>query len=434
VVLLRRADGERLTRVLLIATTTGYQIRSFGDAAAKLGIRLLFASDRCDQIDDPWWDQAIPVRFHDEERSLKAVVDTCSEPPDGIVAVGDRPVVLAAHLAQHYGLPWHSPKAAAVSRHKLLTREALKAAGLPTPVFESVPANTDPRTLAGRVSYPAVVKPQALSGSRGVIRANDEKEFVACFERLRALLRAPDIRSEQDQAHDRVLVEAFIPGREYAVEAVMTGGRVQILTIVDKPDPLDGPFFEETIYLMPSAASSGDQRRIEAAVGDAARAIGLSHGPIHAECRIDGAAVYVLEVAARPIGGLCSRALRFADPAAVGSDVVSLEELLLQHAVGRDVTGFVRESRASGVMMIPIPRRGVFRRVEGVAEAGEVPAVDEVRITAKADASLIPLPEGKSYLGFIFARGATAGVVEAALREAHRRLHFVIDRELAVVT
>jgi hypothetical protein len=434
VVLLRGADGERLKRVLLLATTTGYQIRSFGDAAAKLGIRLVFASDRCDQIDDPWWDQAIPVRFHDDARSVKAVVDTCTEAPDGIVAVGDRPVVLAAHLARHYGLPGHSPEAAAVSRNKLRTREALRAAGLPTPTFESVSIDSDARSLARRVPYPVVIKPQALSGSRGVMRANDETELVTCVDRLRALLRSPDIRREQDHAHDSILVETFIPGREYAVEGVLTDGRLQCLAIFDKPDPLDGPFFEETIYLTPSAASAADQHRIKAAVGAAARAIGLSDGPIHAECRLDGAIVYVLEVAARPIGGLCSRALRFVDPARSGNELVSLEELLLQHATGRDVTGFAREPEASGVMMIPIPRRGVFRRVEGVAEASAVAAVEEVRITAKPDAVLVPLPEGKSYLGFIFARGAAAGVVDQALREAHRRLHVVIDRELAVVT
>jgi hypothetical protein len=214
----------------------------------------------------------------------------------------------------------------------------------------------------------------------------------------------------------------------------MTHGTLQVLAIFDKPDPLDGPFFEETIYVTPSSAPVEDQRRIEAAVGEAGRAIGLSHGPIHAECRLDGPTTYVLEVAARPIGGLCSRALRFRDPAHPLGEPMSLEELLLRHAVGQDVAACVRESDASGVMMIPIPRRGVFRRVEGMAEATRVSGIEDVRITAKPDALLIPLPEGKSYLGFIFARGATADAVESALREAHDRLHFVIDREVAVVT
>jgi hypothetical protein len=341
--------------------------------------------------------------------------------------------VLAARLAQHYGLPAHAPQGAAISRNKLLTREALKEAGLRTPAFESVAIDADARAVATRAPYPAVIKPQALSGSRGVMRVNDEGEFVAAFERLRVLLRSPDVRREQDHAHDRALIESFIPGREYAVEAVMTRGNVQVLAIFDKPDPLDGPFFEETIYLTPSAAGIDDQRRIESAVSAAARAIGLSHGPIHAECRLDGPVAYVLEVAARPIGGLCSRALRFRDPAHPERGPMSLEELLLQHAVGDDVASCTREPVASGVMMIPIPRRGVFRRVEGVADASGVPGIEEVRITSKPDAALIPLPEGKSYLGFIFARGRTADAVETALREAHRRLNFTIDREVAVV-
>ena len=365
---------------------------------------------------------------------MNAVIDAGGPPPDGIVAVGDRPVVLGARLAERYGLPWHSPEAAAVSRHKMLTRQALQRAGLPTPVFESVAIDADPRTLARRLSFPLVVKPQALSGSRGVMRVNDEAEFVVAFGRLAALLHSPDVRKEQDPAHERALIESFIPGREYAVEGVMTNGALRVLAIFDKPDPLDGPFFEETIYLTPSSAPADDQRRIESAVERAARAIGLSHGPIHAECRLDRNTAYVLEVAARPIGGLCSRVLRFCDPAHPDGDPVSLEELLLRHALGRDVAHLSRECAASGVMMIPIPRRGVFRRVEGVPDAAGVPGVEDVRITAKPDASLIPLPEGKSYLGFIFARGATAGVVETALREAHGRLQFVIDREVAVVT
>ena len=365
---------------------------------------------------------------------MNAVIDASGAPPDGIVAVGDRPVVLGARLARHYGLPWHSPEAAAVSRHKMLTRQALQRAGLPTPFFESVAIDADPRALARRTSFPAVVKPQALSGSRGVMRVNDEGEFVAAFERLAALLQSPDVRKEQDPAHERALIESFIPGREYAVEGVMTSGALQVLAIFDKPDPLDGPFFEETIYLTPSSAPADDQRRIEAAVARAARAIGLSHGPIHAECRLDAATAYVLEVAARPIGGLCSRALRFCNRAHPDGELVSLEELLLRHAVGRDVAQLTRESAASGVMMIPIPKRGVFRRAEGVPQAACISGIEDVRITAKPDTSLIPLPEGKSYLGFIFARGATAGAVETALRDAHGRLRFVIDREVAVVT
>ena len=426
-----------MRRVLLVATTTGYQIRSFGEAAGKLGVRLVFASDRCDRLEDPWWDQAIPVRFHAEASSVAAVVAACgAAPPHGIVAVGDRPAVLAAQLARAFGLAGHPPEAAAACRNKLATRQVLRAAGLPTPWFVSMPIEGDAEDLAVRVEYPAVIKPLALSGSRGVMRVDTAAELIAAFDRLRRLLRVRDVRIERDEAHGQALVEGFIPGAEYAFEGLLDHGTLRLLAICDKPDPLDGPFFEETIYRMPSVAPPEVQQLIAEAVAAATAALGLQHGPVHAECRVSGETVYVLEVAARPIGGLCSRALRFRSKGletSSGTDAaVSLEEVLLRHALGEDVSPFIRERVASGVMMIPIPRRGVYRRVDGVDEARCVAGIEDVRITAKPDATLVPLPEGKSYLGFIFARGERPCTVDRALRDAHARLRFVIDREVAV--
>jgi hypothetical protein len=234
------------------------------------------------------------------------------------------------------------------------------------------------------------------------------------------------------------LIEEFIPGQEFAVEGLLDAGRLRTLAIFDKPDPLDGPVFEETIYVTPSRAPAAVQAAIVDHVARAAAALGLRHGPVHAECRVTPAAmrgredarVYVLEIAARPIGGLCSKALRFTGP---DGDQASLEELLLRHALGDDVAAFARETAASGVMMIPIPGRGVLRGVQGVDAAAAVPGVEEVRITAKRDALLVPLPEGRSYLGFVFARAPTPGAVEQALRDAHAELDFAIDREIQVV-
>jgi len=292
------------------------------------------------------------------------------------------------------------------------------------------------------LSYPCVIKPVALSGSRGVMRADDPAELAAAFERLRALVRSPEIRAERDEAHETALVEGFIPGREYAVEGLLHHGRLHVLAILDKPDPLDGPFFEETIYLTPSSASAVVQAAIVDGVTRAATAIGLQHGPLHAECRVSPSSrsgqpeVFVLEVAGRPIGGLCARALRFAP---VGTQIpnpesqIPLEGLLLRQALGEDPAPYQREAIASGVMMIPIPRRGVFRGVEGVDAARRLPHVDDVRITAKTDQLLVPLPEGASYLGFIFARAAIRADVEQALRAAHAALTFIIDPELPVL-
>ena len=438
-------------RVLLVATTTGYQTRAFGEAAERLGVELVFATDRCKAIDDPWQDQAIPIRFHDEDAAVRSIEEAAaSRPISGVLAVGDRPTVIAARVARALGLPGHSPEAAAIARNKERTRERLRDAGLPTPWFVAGAINQasglglqasggGPQASGlgpqasdlgpqisdlGPQAYPCVIKPVALSGSRGVMRANDPGEFAARLKRLRALLRTPEIRAERNEAHERMLIEGFIPGREYALEGLMHYGRLHVLTIFDKPDPLDGPFFEETIYLTPSAAEV--QLAIVEAVARAAEAIGLTHGPIHAECRVNDAGVFVLEVAARPIGGLCARAVRL-QPSR------PLEEALLRHALGESPEGWRREEAASGVMMIPIPRRGTLRRVEGADQARKVSHVEDVRITAKPDQLLVPLPEGASYLGFIFARADQPSDVERALREAHARLHFTIDAEFPVI-
>jgi phosphoribosylaminoimidazole carboxylase (NCAIR synthetase) len=437
-----------MKRVLLLATTTGYQTRSFNRAAAALDIDLVFGLDRCRGLADPWGDRSLVVRYDDAPRSLEAILSAARERPiDGVIALGDQPTVLAAQTAAALGLPFHSPAAARASRNKLETREHFAAAGLPVPSFFCVDAGADPRDVARRVSYPCVVKPLALSGSRGVMRADDGDGFVRAFVRLRHILDAPDVRRMKDPSHSRILVEGFLAGTEHAVEGLMHRGELQVLAMFDKTDPLDGPFFEETIYVTPSCTSAVEQQRVTAAIAAAAGALGLSHGPVHAECRANGDGVYVLEAAARPIGGLCARALRFVqaceganlvrgapEPPGMDQDaaVMSFEELLLRHAIGEDVRGHTRETRASGVMMIPIPRAGVFRGVDGVDEARAVDGIRDVLITAKPDQHLVPLPEGASYLGFIFASAATSRGVVGSLHRAHDALQFRVDRELHV--
>ncbi len=329
-----------MPRVLLLATTTGYQTRAFGDAATRLGTELVFATDRCHLIEDPWQDHAIPIRFYDEDASVAAILESAAvRPLDGLIAVGDRPTVIAARVAERLGLPWHPPAAAAAARHKLLTRERLRDAGLPVPWFIPAAIDQEPSAISHQpLTYPCVLKPVALSGSRGVMRADNPEGLAAALARLQALMRQPDVLAERIEGHTTAVIEGFIPGREYALEGLLTGGRLHTLTIFDKPDPLDGPFFEETIYLTPSSANDDEQRAIVDGVGRAAAALGLRHGPIHAECRVNAEGVFVLEVAARPIGGLCARALRFQSQSAIRNpqSAVSLEELLLRHALGED--------------------------------------------------------------------------------------------------
>jgi hypothetical protein len=282
--------------------------------------------------------------------------------------------------------------------------------------------------------FPCVVKPLGLSGSRGVMRADSVEEFEAAIVRVRELLMRPEIRALREPEHDEVIVEGFIAGREYALEGLLEHGALRVLAIFDKPDPLDGPFFEETIYVTPTALSDYEAREVAGTIAHAAAAMGLRHGPIHAECRVNEAGVFVLEIAGRPIGGLCARALRFASAttASRGDDVLSLEELLMRHASGESLDGYGREAGASGVMMIPIPRRGYFKGVTGDDEARRISGVDDVVMAAKVDQLLEPLPEGASYLGFIFARGDQPADVVTALRAAHAALAFRIDAAPAI--
>src|SRR4051794_26687825 len=337
-----------MRRVLVLSHTTGYQLRAFNDAAETLGFQLVFATDRCQHLDDPWQDRAIPVRFFDVPASVAAIVRQAGEfPMEGLIAVGDQPVVLAAHAASALNLPWHSVGGAIASTDKRRSRAALMAAGLPSPRHAVVSARDANVESDAGATYPCVLKPIGLSGSRGVIRANSPREFLAARERIGALLARPQIRAARTGLEDQILVEEYIDGREFAVEGLMTNGALRVFAIFDKPDPLQGPFFEETIYVTPSRLDLAAQRLIVDHVQRGAVALGLHHGPVHAECRVTpGGQVYLLEIAGRPIGGLCSRVLSFrattvgaaiagnrAEPTRYQSPFDTLESVLLRHAV-----------------------------------------------------------------------------------------------------
>jgi len=290
---------------MLLFTTTGYEAREFVQAAQQLGVDTVLGSDRCHVLDDPWQDGALPLRFEKPHEAAQHILDYArSQPLDAILPVGDTPVLTAALANQALGL-WHNdPDAAAASRNKFLMRQLLRAAGLLVPWFACFPMRADPRVLQHEVPYPCVLKPLALSASRGVMRANTPEEFVKAFWRLRALLETPEIRLKQDAVHDAILVESFIPGFEVALEGLLTAGRLQVLALFDKPDPLDGPFFEETLYITPSRLQPETQDALIRCTEQAARALGLVHGPLHAELRLNQEGPWILEVAARAIGGL----------------------------------------------------------------------------------------------------------------------------------
>jgi biotin carboxylase len=327
--------------------------------------------------------------------------------------------VVAAVLSAALRLPHNPVTAVAAARNKHRMRELLHAQGLPVPRFALFSVDDDPAAIAEKIAFPCVVKPISLSASCGVIRANDRDEFVAAFHRLAALLEKLGQETLGEGA-GKILVEDFVPGREVALEGLLTNGVLRVLAMFDKPDALDGPFFEETIYVAPSRLPAAVQRDITSCAARAARALGLGEGPVHGELRVSDRGVWVIEIAARSIGGRCSQALRFAAG-------LSLEEVILRHALRMDIPALDREGRAAGVMMLPIPRAGMLEEVHGREEALAVPGIEGLEITAQPGDELVPLPEGTRYLGFLIARGETPEAVETALRNAHRRLEFVIN-------
>jgi biotin carboxylase len=400
-------------RILLIVTNHTYRAQPFLDAAAKLDIEVIQAIDLPGQLAQ-YWGVTLGLDFTELDQATRKIVAFAQDHPlDAIVSVDDSGSLLAARASQALGLTHNSYEAAEAAGDKFLMRQLLSRAGVPTPHFQRFSTADDIIQVAAQIRYPVVVKPLRLSGSRGVMRVDDPAGLQAAVTRLRNML------ARGGSGPHPFLVESFIPGVEVALEGILDGGRLTILALFDKPDPLDGPFFEETIYVTPSRLPDEVQQAIANRTAHAAAALGLHMGPIHAELRINDEGAWIVEVAGRSIGGLCSKTLQF------GTDA-SLEELILRKACGMEIVSSRRKGEAGGVMMIPIPEAGILKGFQGCEQAAEVPLIEGVEITARLNYPLVPLPEGESYLGFIFARGGDPAAVEAALREAHSKLRFEI--------
>lgn len=419
--------------VVLFASKLGYQTRSFEVVARKLGVQLSYVTDRCHELSDPWGDHAIAARFaNPEEAAATAMAALRGKSVDAILALGDTPAVAASYAARGLGLRGNHPAAVEACRSKLRSREVLRDAGLLTPWFRNVPLLPEPEPALLGITYPCVLKPLALSASQGVMRANNHHEFRDASRRLLRLLERPEILSAHPQpAARQALVEEYIPGIEVALEGLLIDGELKILAIFDKPDPLEGPYFEETIYVTPSRLDDAQQSAITDTARDAVRALGLTYGPVHAEFRVNERGVWPIEVAPRPIGGMCAASLAFTSPQCAGESV-GLEELILRHAIGHDVHAWQREAQASGVMMISVPSSGMLEKVSGEDAAKSVRHITDVQITARLHDTILAWPEGSSYLGFIFGKAETPSEVEAALRAAHSKLVFQIQSALPV--
>jgi biotin carboxylase len=364
--------------------------------------------------------KTLAVDFLHPAQGTASILDLArNRPLDAIVAVDDEGALVAATASEALGLSQNSVAAVQAAGNKHRMRQLLAAAGVPIPQFWCFATDVDPGIAARQVCFPCVVKPLFLSASRGVIRANTPEQFAEAWQRLLAILSLPNVIERGGPLAKQILVETFIPGQEVALEGLLMQGKLRVLALFDKPDPLDGPFFEETLYITPSRLPLAVQEQIATGAERTAKALGLRQGPVHAELRVNDAGPWVLEMAPRSIGGLCSRTLRFGPG-------LSLEALILQQALGIDPTAHGRETMASGVMMLPIPRRGILQTVHGQEAAKQVPGIEDLTITIPRGQEVIPLPEGDRYLGFLFARQNTPAAVETALRQAYRCLEIII--------
>ncbi|MDQ3306056.1 MAG: ATP-grasp domain-containing protein [Actinomycetota bacterium] len=407
-----------MPRVLLILPTGTYRAADFVRAASVLRTEVVVASEHRQAMAASMEDRALVLPLDRPEAAAAAIVAFAARSPiDAVVAVDEQGVLPAALAAARLGLAHNPPPAVAATRDKLATRVALAVAGIDQPAFRAARPGDDVAALAMEVGLPCVVKPVSLSGSRGVIRADDPPAAQAAAQWVRAILA-----DAGEDPEGPVLVEAFAPGVEVAVEGLLRAGELEVLAVFDKPDPLDGPYFEETIYVTPSRLDASTQDAVAALVAAGTRALGLSEGPVHAEVRVGDGDLRLIEVAARSIGGLCSRALSF------GAGI-SLEEVILRHALGLGLDDLHREDQASGVMMLPIPRSGRLVEVGGLDAAQAVPGIEGVEVTIARGRMVRALPEGDRYLGFLFARAPTPEEVEAALRQAHAHLDVVISDE-----
>ncbi len=409
-----------MPRLLLLLPTTTYRTQDFVDAATTLGVDLVCASEKPSTFESTVPDHLLTVDFTDPDAAADTVARFAERRPlDAVVGVDDLTAIAAAAIAERLGLRTNVRAAVSAARDKFQMRQCLAAAGVRVPRFRRIALKDDLFLAARGVGFPCVVKPLALAASRGVIRADNIDQFMAAVRRIAALLAREDVNVSGDAAQF-ALAEQYIPGLEVALEGLLVGGELRTLALFDKPDPLEGPFFEETIYVTPSRLPADIQAAIEREAAQACTALGLREGPIHAELRVNEAGPWIIEVAARSIGGLCSRTLRFGTG-------MSLEELILRQALDLPIGSLEREHRAAGVMMLPIPRAGTLRAVQGVDEATRVALIEDVAITVHIGQALEPLPEGWQYLGFVFARGERPDEVEQALRDATARLTFSID-------
>lgn len=410
-----------MKRIFVIIPTTSYRAHDFIKAASQLDVEVVIGSERRQALSKLLPDTSLALNLQSLKSSVEKIKELSQKKPlDAIIGVDEETVILAAMASEELGLLYNGVSSVKATRNKHLMRQKFSQAGLLNPNFQVCSIRNDPKTLADEIRYPCVLKPTFLSASQGVIRVDSLNEFIDAFKQIKEIITDPSNKRKSLEKKNQILMEDYIPGFEVAVEGILINGEFKLLAIFDKPDPLEGPYFIETIYITPSRYPQKVQSEILKTMDDAIKAVGLTNGPIHAEMRINKNGIWILEIAARSIGGICSRALKL-------NNGISLEELILRHAIGEDIKYIDREKNAAGVMMMPVLKVGILKEVKNIELAKKVAGIENIVITIASEQKLQPLPTGAKYLGFIFARGKTPEMVEAAIREAYNKIEVVVN-------
>lgn len=399
--------------VLLLLPKESYRSDEFLQAADVLGIDVIVAGNRCHRLAGHWQlDKLFSLPFDDPESAAQLVQhELAGRAPQAVIGIDDRGVEAAAAIAEALHIKGNTHLAVETLHDKYCFRKLQQELGLPFPAFSPIQISGNQINHKLQFKFPAVVKPTRLSGSRGVIRVDAVEELDKTVDRVNSIIR----HSKMDTAGINLLLERYLEGSEHALEVIMDKGVIKVLAIFDKPDPLVGPYFEETIYITPSCLSPETRMEFQRQVEFVCQQAGIMNGPVHAEARVHCDTVTLLEVAPRSIGGSCGKVLRHA----LG---MSLEELILRHALGDVMPEIDHSGPAAGVMMLPVPVAGIYNGIDGIEEVLAVPGIETVEVSARPGDRVSPLPEESTYLGFVFASGASPELVVSALQTAKGKL------------
>ena len=407
--------------VILIIPSASYRTSAFITAVKKLDLKVLVISDKSQVFSGKYPDNLIIMNFHHWKDRLDEISEWSERNGlKAVIGVDEESIVLAANISNYLNKEHNPVDSVLLTKNKYLMRIELKKAGICSPWFKRFPVHESPKKIINEIIFPCVIKPTFLSASRGVIRVNTIKELSDGFKTLNDLLSLEEIRKRGGDQSDWILVEEYIPGKEVAIEGIVSEGKLKVLAVFDKPEPLVGPTFEETIFVTPSILPEKTLYSLFETAEIAVNTLGIVKGPVHIEIRINSSGNYILECASRSIGGICSNVLEF-------HGGMSLEELILRSYLGRNVEKTKLTDTARGVMMMPNEKSGILKEIRGVEDALNVKGVTDLQITLKPGENLEPLPKGDRYLGFIFAEDKDQELVIKALKNAWSKIAVVLE-------